>query len=131
MKKPEVVMINNSTAAIPWLAKSRPDPRARACASSASRMRAANLCGPPSMTGTFRQRGTRRGVPGPCTTTLCRRRGLELTLTVKSASPFGVRVSDRSYGLPSDLQIKPRPADMMPSPSPYSETTYVSKSFKL
>ncbi len=29
MKKPEVVMINNSTAAIPWLAKSRPDPRAR------------------------------------------------------------------------------------------------------
>jgi hypothetical protein len=57
--------------------------------------------------------------------------GVELTLETKSTQPVEVRAVDQSYGLPAltDQPLKPRPAHIIPSASPLTDATFVSKSF--
>ena len=56
--------------------------------------------------------------------------GIELTLEVKQGRPLGIRVVDRSYGLPeTDGTFKPWPDSVMPAKYVYSNSTLVSKSF--
>lgn len=59
------------------------------------------------------------------------REGVELTLELKSPAPLTLRVNDRSYGLPElpGVAIKERPDYIMPSASPFSNVTLVSKAF--
>lgn len=55
--------------------------------------------------------------------------GIEVTLvSSKVGTPINVRVVDQSYGLPSSVQ--PRPENMMPAMLPFTDSTFVSKSFK-
>ncbi|MGB9181614.1 MAG: M28 family metallopeptidase [Pyrinomonadaceae bacterium] len=58
--------------------------------------------------------------------------GIELTLEAKSSQPIVLRVIDQSYGLPEiqGMSIKPRPDYMIASILPYTDSTFVSKSFK-
>jgi hypothetical protein len=58
--------------------------------------------------------------------------GIELVLAVKSSDPVKIRLTDRSYGLPTvtGQAINPRPAYLIPSPFIYSDTTVVSKAFQ-
>jgi len=57
--------------------------------------------------------------------------GVELELDVRASGPAGLRVNDRSYGLPElpGVTLRPRPAHHIPSPSPFSDVALVSKSF--
>jgi hypothetical protein len=57
--------------------------------------------------------------------------GLEFAAEVRSAEPVKVRVVDASYNLPQIPQqsFVARPKDMIPSSTPFSDTTLVSKSF--
>ena len=57
--------------------------------------------------------------------------GAELTLAVNSTWPVKLRVDDRTYGLPriAEKPFSARPDDMIPSPSPSSDMTIVSKSY--
>ncbi|HYO62473.1 MAG TPA: M28 family metallopeptidase [Pyrinomonadaceae bacterium] len=57
--------------------------------------------------------------------------GVELTLELKAGLPLALRVVDQSFGLPQlpGAAHTPRPADMMPAPSPNSDATLVSKTY--
>jgi len=57
--------------------------------------------------------------------------GIELTLETKSSQPLAIRVVDQSYGLPqlAAESYRPRPANIIPSPLPFSDSTFVSRSF--
>ena len=57
--------------------------------------------------------------------------GVELTLELKSSGPVKLRVNDRSYGLPDlpGLVVKNRPDHIIPSTSPLSDVTMVSRVF--
>lgn len=57
--------------------------------------------------------------------------GAELTLRVKSTQPIKLRIDDRSFQLPvaPNISYQARPENLMPMPSPYSDTTTVSKSY--
>ena len=57
--------------------------------------------------------------------------GAELTLSFRSSSPLRVRATDRSYGLPQlpGPAVKPRPADAIPAPHPFSDVTAVTKTY--
>ncbi len=57
--------------------------------------------------------------------------GAELTLRVKASSQVRMRVNDLSYSLPAELPVRPRPANVLPSPLEYGDATLVSKTFKL
>lgn len=58
--------------------------------------------------------------------------GIEVTLVSAKPSPIGLRVVDQSYSLPNDPQIsiQPRPDNMMPAMLPYTDSTFVTKSYK-
>ncbi|HEX8160660.1 MAG TPA: M20/M25/M40 family metallo-hydrolase [Pyrinomonadaceae bacterium] len=58
-------------------------------------------------------------------------RGVDLTLSVEASRPLKLRVDDRTYGLPQldGRPVGPRPDYIIPSPSPYSDVTLVSKSY--
>jgi len=60
-----------------------------------------------------------------------RREGIDLSLDVRPMRPLNMRVVDHSYGLSdlSNLFIKPRPGNMIPSAQLYSDSVLVSKSF--
>jgi hypothetical protein len=57
--------------------------------------------------------------------------GFDLTLETISSQPVKVRVEDQSYGLPNipGAPYQPRPANIMPAPSPFSDLTVVGKSY--
>jgi hypothetical protein len=57
--------------------------------------------------------------------------GVELKLILKSSRPLKIRVNDRTFGLPEipDANFKPRPDYMMPVALPYSDATFVTKTF--
>ncbi|HEX8560042.1 MAG TPA: M20/M25/M40 family metallo-hydrolase [Pyrinomonadaceae bacterium] len=57
--------------------------------------------------------------------------GLELKLTVRTNQPVKLRVDDRTYGLPqvAGSPVQARPDYIIPTPSPLSDVTIVSKSF--
>lgn len=59
--------------------------------------------------------------------------GIILDLRVRAERPLKMIVTDRSNGLPQSpgILFRPRPADMMPMPSNYSDATFVSKTFSL
>jgi peptidase M28-like protein len=58
--------------------------------------------------------------------------GIEVTLvSAKPSAPIGVRIVDQSYGLPTTPQsVEPRPEQMMPAMRPYTDSTFVTKSYK-
>ncbi len=57
--------------------------------------------------------------------------GLEFAAEIRSADPVKIRVVDASYNLPQFPQqsFVARPKDMIPSSTPFSDTTLVSRSF--
>lgn len=55
--------------------------------------------------------------------------GIELTLEAKSTQPLTISVVDQSYGLPQLTNFRPRPATTIPAPLPFSDSTFVSRSF--
>jgi hypothetical protein len=57
--------------------------------------------------------------------------GIDLTLTTRAGQSLRVRVVDQSYSLPdlTGLGLQPRPEYMMPALSPYTDATYVVRSF--
>lgn len=55
--------------------------------------------------------------------------GIELVLEVKSSQPLKLRLVDQAYGLPALIQL--RPDFMIPSLSPETDSTLVSKTFIL
>lgn len=57
--------------------------------------------------------------------------GIDLTLESKATEPLKLRVVDQSAGLPPmpSSTFKARPAHIIPSSNPYSDSTLVSKSF--
>lgn len=59
--------------------------------------------------------------------------GIELALEVLGSEPIKIRVQDESYGLPElpGHAFQPRPAGIIPSPVPHSDTTMVGKTFTL
>lgn len=60
--------------------------------------------------------------------------GIEVTLvSSKPGTPINVRVVDQSYGLPTGPQIsvQPRPENMMPAMLSFTDSTFVTKSYKL
>lgn len=61
------------------------------------------------------------------------REGIEVTLvSSKAGTPINVRVVDQSYGLPSGgpISVQPRPENMMPAMLPFTDSTFVTKSYK-
>jgi hypothetical protein len=61
------------------------------------------------------------------------REGIELLLKTKSSEPLILKVVDRSFQFPelTNLTIKARPSDIVPTPVSYSDSTFISKSFSL
>lgn len=57
--------------------------------------------------------------------------GVELKLVLKPSHAVKMRVNDRSFGLPEipSANFKPRPDYMMPVALPYSDATFVTKTF--
>ena len=57
--------------------------------------------------------------------------GIELTLEAKSPQPLAITVVDQSYGLPQtpESSFRRRPASIIPAPLPFSDSTFVSRSF--
>jgi hypothetical protein len=57
--------------------------------------------------------------------------GVELKLVLKSSRLLKIRVNDRTFGLPEipGANFKPRPDYMMPISLPYSDATFVTKTF--
>ena len=57
--------------------------------------------------------------------------GIEISLAVKAVEPVKLRLVDQTYGLPQTLNKpwEPRPATVIPAALPYSDSTFVSKSF--
>ena len=56
--------------------------------------------------------------------------GVELSLQVRSSKPVDVRAVDQSYGLPPLPDMSPRPEQFIASIFPFSDSTFVSKSYK-
>lgn len=59
--------------------------------------------------------------------------GIEVTLvSSKPGTPIDIRVVDQSYGLPSggQISVQPRPENMMPAMLPFTDSTFVTKSYK-
>ncbi len=59
--------------------------------------------------------------------------GIEVTLvSSKPGTPINFRVVDQSYGLPSggQISVQPRPENMMPAMLPFTDSTFVTKSYK-
>lgn len=56
--------------------------------------------------------------------------GIELSLRVRSSKPVDVRAVDQSYGLPPVPDTSPRPEQFIASILPFSDSTFVSKSYK-
>jgi len=56
--------------------------------------------------------------------------GVEVSLQVRSAGPVDVRAVDQSYGLPPLPDTSPRPEQFIASIFPFSDSTFVSKSYK-
>jgi hypothetical protein len=61
------------------------------------------------------------------------REGIELLLKTKSSEPLIVKVVDRSFQFPelTNVTVKARPSYIVPAPSSYSDSTFISKSFSL
>jgi hypothetical protein len=61
------------------------------------------------------------------------REGIDLLLKTKASVPLSMKVVDRSFSLPElkDLTVKVRPNDVIPAPSSYTDSTFVSKTFSL
>jgi Peptidase family M28 len=61
------------------------------------------------------------------------REGIELLLKTRSSEPLILKVVDRSFQIPelTNLTIKARPSDVVPTPFSYSDSTFISKSFTL
>jgi peptidase M28-like protein len=59
--------------------------------------------------------------------------GVELLLKTKSSEPLLVKVVDRSFQFPelTNLTVKARPNYIVPAPSSYTDSTFISKSFSL
>lgn len=55
--------------------------------------------------------------------------GVEVTLRLKAPGKVRVRVNDLSYSLPEPFPVKPRPADILPTPRQVDNTTVVTKVF--
>lgn len=57
--------------------------------------------------------------------------GIEVSLEIKAVEPVRLRLVDQTYGLPQTLNEswEPRPATVIPAALPYSDSTFVSKSF--
>jgi hypothetical protein len=57
--------------------------------------------------------------------------GVDLTLSLKPGQPLKINAVDRSYTLPEipGMVVKPRPDYIMATPSGYSDSTFVTKSF--
>jgi hypothetical protein len=60
-------------------------------------------------------------------------KGFELTLHLRPSPPLKIRLVDRSFGLPQipGRTVTPRPESVIPSVGPFSDSTYISKSFRL
>lgn len=59
--------------------------------------------------------------------------GIEVTLvSSKAGTPISVRVVDQSYGLPTggQISVQPRSENMMPAMLPFTDSTFVTKSYK-
>ncbi|HEX5709307.1 MAG TPA: M20/M25/M40 family metallo-hydrolase [Pyrinomonadaceae bacterium] len=58
--------------------------------------------------------------------------GVELTAELKTSEPLALRVVDQTYGLPEiqNQAFRTRPAEMIPRPLPFTDSTLVSKSYK-
>jgi hypothetical protein len=54
--------------------------------------------------------------------------GIELTCETPSTQPFKIRAVDQTFGLP-DAASRPRPDDIVPSTLPFTDTTFVGKSY--
>jgi len=61
------------------------------------------------------------------------REGVELVLKTKSSEPLILKVVDRSFQFPelTNVTIKARPSDIVPTPFSYSDSTFIGKSFSL
>ena len=61
------------------------------------------------------------------------REGIELVLKTKSSEPLILKVVDRSFQFPelTNVTIKARPSDIVPTPFSYSDSTFISKSLTL
>src|SRR5262249_23028150 len=59
------------------------------------------------------------------------REGIAITLEINSAGPLTVRTTDMSYSLPDAIgdPVKPCPSATMPAILPYSDSTFVTKTF--
>lgn len=59
------------------------------------------------------------------------RQGVELQWEVRASEPLKIRLVDQSYGLPqlSGAAFKPRPQSLIPSVAPYTDSTFISKSY--
>ena len=57
--------------------------------------------------------------------------GIEISFEIKAVEPVKLRLVDQTYGLPQTLNKswEPRPATVIPAALPYSDSTFVSKSF--
>ena len=55
--------------------------------------------------------------------------GIDLLLKTKSSEPLKMTVVDRSFQLPELGNIKGRPDYIVPMPSSYTDSTFISKSF--
>ena len=57
--------------------------------------------------------------------------GVEISLEVKAVEPVKLRLVDQTYGLPQTLNKpwEPRPVTAVSAALPYSDSTFVSKSF--
>lgn len=57
--------------------------------------------------------------------------GAEIVLTLKTTEPLKVRVITQNYGFPpsANLSINSRPADLVATPMPFNDSTFVTKLF--
>jgi hypothetical protein len=57
--------------------------------------------------------------------------GIDIALATKSDQPVRIRVVEQHYGLPEipGLAFRERPENMMPALSPYTDSTFVARSF--
>jgi hypothetical protein len=57
--------------------------------------------------------------------------GAEVLLHVKSIEPLKIRIITQNYGFPPSLEIdvNSRPADLVPAPMPFNDSTFVTKLF--
>ena len=57
--------------------------------------------------------------------------GAEITLNVNSGEPLKIRMITQNYGLPpaSGVSLASRPADLIASPQPFNDSTFITKLF--